>query len=79
MLREAIRGATEGYLRGAKDAVAAIAERKQGRQARAPAHAPKEPDAGKGAKPKREATAEETSSVTVSRAVQERVNGPVAA
>ncbi len=65
-LKEAVRGATEGYLRGARDAVAAIAERKQGRQAVAPEPPPKGSDAGKGADP------------SVPRAIPERVNGPIA-
>jgi hypothetical protein len=78
-LREAVKGATEGYLQGAKDAVAAIAERKQGQQASAPAHVSKQPNAGKGVTPKRETTPEETASLSGSRAVPERVNGPAAA
>src|SRR5262245_52804316 len=78
-LREAVKGATESYLRGAKDAVAALAERKQGRQAPAPARPPKEPDAGgKGARPKPAVRPEETPQAPVSRGVTERVNGPVA-
>jgi hypothetical protein len=77
-LREAVKVATESYLRGAQDAVAAIAARKQGSQVSAPARGPKEPDGGKGAKPKREATLEEMASAPVSRPVPERVNGPAA-
>ena len=75
-LREAVKAATESYFRGSHDAVAAIAERKQTRQSIAPARAPKEPDAGKGMKGKREAAPEETATAPVSRAVPERVNGP---
>jgi hypothetical protein len=78
-LREAVKGATEEYLQGAKKAVAAIAERKQARPAPAPARATKEPDAGKGAKTKPEAAREETAPLPVSRAVPERGNGPVPA
>jgi hypothetical protein len=66
-LSKAVKEATESYLQEAKDAVAAIAERKQGHQASAPERSPKQADAGKGAGP------------SVPRAVPERVNGPVAA
>ena len=59
--------ATESYIQEVKDAVAAIAERKQGRQASAPERPPKHADSGQGARP------------SVPRAVPERVNGPVAA
>jgi hypothetical protein len=78
-LREAVKEATEEYLQGAKAAVAAIAERKQGGQMPAPARGPKGPDAGKGLKPKPPVRPEEPTQAPVSRAVPERVNGPVPA
>lgn len=78
-LKEAVKAATESYLRMAQDAVAAIAERKQAQRSIAPSRAPKEPDAGKGMKAKREAAPEETAPAPVSRAIPERVNGPARA
>ncbi len=78
-LREAVKGVTEEYLQGAKSAVAAIAERKQGRQEPAPARAPKEPGDGKGARAKPPVRPEEPTQAPVSRAVPERVSGPVSA
>lgn len=76
-LREAVKGATEGYLRGALDAVAAIVARNQERQASATARAPKEVGASKVAKPKPGTRPDEsTPAQQASRAVPERVNGP---
>src|SRR5262245_26824881 len=64
-LREAVKGATETYLQGAHDVVAAIAEQKQVRQAPATPPAPKESDTGKGAKTKPETRREETAPAPV--------------
>lgn len=78
-LREAVKRATEGYLQGAKDVVAAITERKQGRQESAPARAPKESDVGKSARPKPGSKPEEATSASVLRNAPDRANGPVSA
>lgn len=77
-LSKAVKEATESYLQGAKDAIAALAERKQERQAPAQARAPREAGAGLGAKPKPGTRPEESTPAQVSRAAPERVNGPVA-
>ena len=79
-LKEAVKGTTESYLKAAQDAVAALAARKQARQSDPPARPVKEPDAGKGAKPKPETTTrEEPAPPPVSRAVAERVSAPATA
>jgi hypothetical protein len=78
ILSKAVKEATESYLQETKDAVAAIAGRKQGGQESASARSPKQPGAGKEGGPKTGTRPEEGTAAPVSRAVPERVNGSVA-
>ena len=78
MLTEAVKGTTKRYLEGAKAAVAAIAEQKQGQKPIAAAPESKQPEIRKPAKPRPEKAADEVAPAQPSTGLPERVNGSVA-
>lgn len=78
MLTTAVKEATERYLQGAKAAVAAIVEQKQGQKPGTAAPGSKQSETRRPTRPRPERAANETAPAQSSTVSPERVNGSVA-